>query len=398
MNLIFRHDPCLASMLIPDLGIIDNVYACVKNALARSPESRFFSKGWGDPAAMEEVQRRIFSSQPPADITVQWESEWTPYLGHVARDGYFDTPWFQPYLPAECRTCYFRLILPEPEARCPVYLQMATSGEEGYGAREANFAIPLLARGHGSLIVEHPYLGRRRPASQRSTRLGHVSDFLLLGGAAVEEARSLLQWLRTRGHAQLGITGVSIGGHLAALAGVLTGFDVAIVPHVAPHSAVPVFSEGLLRKACDWEKLAEDGADPQYASRRLCSCLHFTGMEHFPPPRQDSAVIAIAALDDRFVPRHSIERLAHHWPDAEFRWVKGGHVSSIVGRRKVHLEALFDAMDRLKHTQTNSLSGCERIGGVHIAHGRVGVLPADVFHQRFQVPTVRRRPVGEASA
>jgi hypothetical protein len=39
---------------------------------------------------------------------------------------------------------------------------------------------------------------------------------------------------------------------------------------------------------------------------------------------------------------------------------------------------------------------CERIGSIHISHGRLGILPADVFHQRFQVPTVRRRPVGEA--
>ena len=341
-------------MLIPDLGIIDNLYVCVKNAVVRSTESRFFSKGWGDHAAMDEVQRHISSGQRPADITVKWESEWTPYLGHFARDGYFETPWFQPYLPAECRTCYFRLIQPEPDSPCPVYLQMATSGEEGYRAREANFAIPLLDKRHGSLILEHPFLGRRRPSGQHSTRLGQVSDFLLLGGTAVEEARSLLQWLRTKGYRQLGITGVSIGGHLAALAGVLTGFDVAIVPYVAPHSAVPVFSEGLLKQACDWEKLAGNRIDTQFASRRLCRCLQFTGMEHFPPPRNNSAVIAVAALDDRFVPRHSIETMSRHWPDAEFRWIKGGHVSSILGRRKVHLAALFDAMAMLKDTQKKS--------------------------------------------
>jgi hypothetical protein len=335
-------------MFIPDLGIIDNLYACMKNAAVRSREARFFSQGWGDQAAMDEVRRRIASGQRPADIAVKWESEWTRYLGHVARDGYFETPCFQPYLPAECRTCHFRLILPEPEARCPVYLQMATSGEQGYRAREANFAIPLLARGHGSLILEHPYLGRRRPLGQHSTRLDHVSDFLLLGGTAVEEARSLLQWLRSEGYRQLGITGVSIGGHLAALAGVLTEFDVAIVPYVAPHSATPVFSEGLLKKACDWEELAGNSPDPWSAIRQLRGCLHFTGLEHFPPPRNKPAVIAVAALDDRFVPRHSTETLSRHWPGVEFRWLRGGHVSSIVGHREMHLAALFDAMARLE--------------------------------------------------
>jgi hypothetical protein len=340
------------SMLVPDLGIIDDLYAYVKNKMvARSAQSRFFSKGWGDHAAIAEVRRRISSGAPPADIMVTWESEWTPYLGHFARDGYFETPCFQAHLPEECRTCHFRMILPDPGRPCPVYLQMATSGEEGYAGREAGLAVPLLAGGCGSLIVEHPYHGRRRPAGQRSTRLSQVSDLLLLGGAAVEEARSLLQWLYGNGYRQLGITGVSIGGHLAALTGVLTPFDVAIVPYVAPHSAVPVFTEGLIKEACDWEKLGGNGPGTRFASQRLRSYLHFTGMEHFPPPRKSAAAIAIAALDDRFVPRHSVEMLSRHWPDAQIRWIEGGHVSSILGHRKVHLAALVDAMDMLAEVQ-----------------------------------------------
>jgi dienelactone hydrolase len=339
-------------MLIPKLGVIDDVYAYVKNkTTAQCAESRFFSKGWGNHAAIGEVQRPIFSGTPPADIEVMWENEWRPYRGHYARDGFFETPHFRAYLPEESRTCYFRIILPEPELRCPVYVHMAASGEEGYAAREAGIAVPLLARRWGSLIVEHPYLGRRRPAAQRSTRLGQVSDLLLLGGTAIEEARSLLQWLYSQGHPRLGITGVSMGGHLAALAGVLTAFDLAIVPYVAPHSAVPVFAEGLIKKACDWEKLAGNKVDTQFANQKLRKCLQCTGIDHFPPPRNQAAVIAIAARDDRFVPGHSVETLSRHWPNAELRWIDGGHVSSILGRRSSHLAALVDAMDMLGEIQ-----------------------------------------------
>lgn len=335
-------------MLIPNLGIIDNLYAYVKNKAGRSPGSLFFSHGWGDGSAIAEVKSRIFSGQPAADIEVKWESDWTPYLGHFARDGYFETPFFREYLPVECRTCYFRLILPELEKPCPVYLQMATTGEEGYRSREANMVVPLLQQACGSLILEHPYLGRRRPSQQSSTRLSHVSDLLLLGGAAVEEARALLEWLRNNGYFHLGITGVSIGGHLAALTGVLTPFDIAIVPCVAPHSAVPIFTEGLMKKSCDWRTLSADESDPSPANLQLVKYLHFTGIEQYPRPRNNGAVIAIAALDDRFVPRHSTETLSRHWPDAEFRWIKGGHVSSILGQKKAFLSALVDAMSMLQ--------------------------------------------------
>ena len=339
-------------MLIPKLGIIDDLYAYLENKVtARRAESRFFSKGWGNHAAIGEVQRKIFSGTPPVDIEVRWENEWRPHRGHYARDGLFETSHFRAYLPEESRTCYFRIISPEPELRCPVYVHMAASGEEGYAAREASIAVPLLARGCGSLIVEHPYLGRRRPAAQRSTRPNHVSDLLLLGGTAIEEARSILQWLYRRGHPRLGITGVSMGGHLAALAGVLTAFDLAIVPYVAPHSAVPVFTEGLIKKACDWEKLAGNDIHKEFAEQKLRKYLQCTAIDQFPLPRNQAVVIAIAARDDRFVPAHSVEAPSRHWPNAELRCIEGGHVSSILGQQNSHLAALVDAMDMLGEVQ-----------------------------------------------
>lgn len=343
-------------MLIPGLGIIDELYAYVRTkAAAGRAEARFFSQGWGDHGAIGEVRRRIFSGMPPADIAVEWEGGWRPHRrshpAYYARDGYFRTPHFRSHLPEASHTCYFRLILPEPDLRCPVYVHLAASGQEGYAARQAGIAVPLLARRCGSLIVECPYLGRRRPPTQRSTRPSRVSDLLLLGGAAVEEARSLLQWLDRRGHPRLGVTGASMGGYLAALAGMLTAFDVAIVPYVAPHSAVPVFTEGLFRKACDWKKLAGDRLNQGFADRKLRQYLQCTGIDQFPPPRNKAVVIAVAARDDRVVPGHSVEALSRRWPDAELRWIAGGHVSSLLGRQRSHLSALVDAMEMLGEEQ-----------------------------------------------
>lgn len=38
------------------------------------------------------------------------------------------------------------------------------------------------------------------------------------------------------------------------------------------------------------------------------------------------------------------------------------------------------------------------IGAVDIAHSRLRIFPADLFHQGFQIPTVGRGPTGESSA
>lgn len=334
-------------MYIPSHGIFDNVYAFLKNRLRQSPAPFFFAKGWGAATAMEAVRGRALSSSDPLDIDVQWESSWVARHGGFARDGFFETPLFREHLPPECRMAYFRLVLPDSEARCPVCVVMATTGEEGYAAREFAMSAPLLARGIGTLLLEHPYLGRRRPADQPSSRLNAVSDLLLLGGVAVEEARALLSWLRAGGFSRLGVTGVSMGGHLAALAGVQTPFDIAIVPCVAPHSGVPVFTEGLLSKECDWETLSLEHGSLVHARQRLRQLLDFTSVELFPPARNNNAVISVAATDDRYVPRHSTQALHTHWSGAELRWLRGGHISSIVSQKDAFRNAIADAMARL---------------------------------------------------
>lgn len=334
-------------MYLPQCGFLDNIYSYLKNRALRTAAPLFFSKGWGDAAASEAVRQRARSRGEPAAINVQWESSWIARHGGVARDGFFETPLFREYLSPECRTAYFRLILPGSEEPHPVCVVMATTGEEGYAAREVAMSVPLLARGIGTLLLEHPFLGRRRPADQASCRLNVVSDLLLLGGVVIEEARSLLTWLRLGGFTRLGVSGVSMGGHLAALAGAQTPFGVAIVPCVAPHSGVPVFTEGLLSDECDWIALADEYGSGDRARNRLRQLLDFTSVDLFPPACSNNMVIFVAAIDDRYVPKDSTQALRMHWPHAEVRWLRGGHISSIVRHKSVFRAAIVDAMMQL---------------------------------------------------
>jgi len=328
-------------------GFLDNLYAYLTNARSRNRTCPFFSKGWGDPGAIEAVKERLLSGLPPADISIHWETPWRRRGDHAFRDGRFETPFFHEYLPSRCKTAHFRLMQPTADRCYPMYLHMVQTGEEGYTIREDRIAIPLLKKGIGALMLEYPFLGKRRPGTKTTARLDYVSDLLLLGGVAIEEARSLLVWLFSTGYNRVGVTGVSLGGYLATVTGALTSFPLAIVPCVAPHSGVPVFTEGLFSRSCDWTKLGSSVGGIDCARQRFRDLLKFTGVDTFPPGKPTDSIISVAATDDRFVPRHSSEMILRHLSGTEIRWLSGGHVSSIIFQKKAFRVALADAIYRL---------------------------------------------------
>lgn len=325
-------------------GWLDPAYFLLRHRLASLRERPFFSLGWGDPRACDEVRQRFLHAAAPAALQIEWDGDWRLEQGCRLRDGRFLTPYYREWLPAEAHTAYFRMLLPPTPEVPPVYVHTATTGEEGYAMRQQAICQPLARLGIGTLMLEHPFLGRRRPPGQPDSRLDRVADLVLLGGVVVEEVRALLAWLRGQGFDRLGVTGISKGGHLAALAGALTPFELAIAPLVAPHSGVPVFTEGLLSRVCDWRQLAGEPAQITAARARMAQLLEFTSVESLPPPHPASRVIAVAARDDHFVPRHSSEALQRHWRQAEFRWIGGGHVSSIAFNKPAFIRAQLEAM------------------------------------------------------
>lgn len=52
---------------------------------------------------------------------------------------------------------------------------------------------------------------------ERRSCLKNVSDLFVMGGALVLESAVLLHWLEREGYGPLGMTGISMGGHVRAL-------------------------------------------------------------------------------------------------------------------------------------------------------------------------------------
>ena len=145
---------------------------------------------------------------------------------------------------------------------------------------------------------------------------------------AVWDVRRLVQWAGAQDGAPVGITGVSLGGFVAALvAGLEPGLACALL-------GVP---------AVDLIDLIDHHSprtrDPQY--QRMLALARQVGVVISPlsvtpkPPLERRFVYA--GLADRLAhPRHQVGRLWEHWGRPEVLWYRGGHIafsrSKAVGR------------------------------------------------------------------
>ena len=321
-------------------GWLDVLYFRWTNkALTQRP--LLFDQGWGSRACIEAVVQRFLNPGTTCPIEVRWKGSWRKEEHYHVRDGDFRSPFFEDHLPPECAYVKFRMVVPDPEETCPVVLHPATTREDDFRSRQIT-AGALAKRGIGTVLMEGPFRGSRRPSYQPSAYLVRLSDFFLHCGAAIEESRSLLQWLHNAGYSKLGIAGISKGGYIASVAGIRSDMPLSIVTLVAPHSGVPVFLEGLTQHMCDWQKMQSTCGDTPVRDM-LRSVFATTGLDVMAEPGSDKKMIAIGAVNDRFVPRGSYDIMNRHWRNIDFRWRSGGHVSSILDR-KYFVQAICEAM------------------------------------------------------
>ncbi len=63
--------------------------------------------------------------------------------------------------------------------------------------------------------MENPFYGSRKPPGQVRSQLQHVSDLFVMGLALIFECLVLLKWLEGEGLGPVGLTGLSMGGHVS---------------------------------------------------------------------------------------------------------------------------------------------------------------------------------------
>ncbi len=296
--------------------------------MARVP---FFEDGWGELKPLRWRQR-------PGPIDVVWD-EMQRGRDHVRQEGRFWSP-DADHLPPEAQTARVLLVTPDGQHQGPAVVHMAATGDEGYRRRLHSLAKPLVRRGVSSVILENPYYGARRPSAQTGVSVRTVADLLHMGTASILEGVALVHWLATAGFGPVGVTGVSMGGQMAATVAALVDRPIAAIPCLPSHSATVVFCEGLLSRGVVWDAL---GPTEMSARRRLRTLLEDTDIRMLAPPVRPDATILFGARHDAYVPTHSVESLHRHW-GGQLRWLECGHVQAFVAKRRAFMDGIVDAL------------------------------------------------------
>ncbi|KYB29747.1 protein ABHD18 isoform X2 [Tribolium castaneum] len=230
--------------------------------------SKCFTKGWGDPENLMELFnfRKLVSNRNacyellPKDYPVDIINV-QRFTDFQILEGRLWTP-FRMFLPSllvpEIQQVYFQMILPRkwPSSDYrPLCIHLAGTGDHYFWRRRNFMAKPLLQAGIGSLIVENPYYGTRKPKDQLRSSLHYVSDIFVMGGCLILETLALLNWCEQIGFGPLGVSGISMGGHMASLAASNWPKPLVLVPCLSWSTASSVFTEGVMSESIDWDML-----------------------------------------------------------------------------------------------------------------------------------------------
>jgi len=355
---------------------VDCVVGSLTSAFGRA---KFFSEGWGPCDAWTShilnwkseilVQHQTRRQKSATEIGLSWSNYHVSRRhGFFFREGRFVSPVVQQLakasgrsleLPIESAEARFLLASPTEQlhATTPFVLLLAGTGEHTYSRRLRGIVEPLLRDGVGAIILTNAYYGERKPQRQFGSKLRKVSDLLALGYTTVEEARVLLHWLYDGGCERLCVAGVSQGGLHATMTASLFPHPIAVVPAFAPESACYVFTRGILGRNCDWRSLDADLPRNAAASNALDHMEHvlqLTDIRNFPAPPPPQRAVLVAAEHDLYVSPSSTNIWRRHWPWAELRWVRAGHVTGILFQSAAVCAAIRDA---LNSSSSSSSSG-----------------------------------------
>ncbi|CAG9760354.1 unnamed protein product [Ceutorhynchus assimilis] len=243
--------------------------------------SQFFTKGWGVPEHLERLFdfRKVMSNRETCYQLVPKDYSVTILNSQVLADchiieGKFQTP-FAKYQPGlvlpEVENAFFQMILPLhwDDAFKPVCIHLAGTGDHFYWRRRNIMVKPLLKAGIGAIILENPFYGLRKPKDQNRSCVQYVSDIFVMGGCLILECLVLLNFCEKLGLGPLGVTGISMGGHMASLAATNWPKPLVLVPCLSWSTASSVFTEGVMSESIDWSMLEAQYLNDELYSEKL---------------------------------------------------------------------------------------------------------------------------------
>ncbi|XP_066089472.1 protein ABHD18 isoform X2 [Saccopteryx bilineata] len=255
--------------------------------------TKLFIRGWGRPEDLKRLFefRKIIGNRERCQNLVS--SDYPVYIDKIEEqsdcrilDGHFVSPmahYVPDIMPIESVIARFQFIVPREwnSKYRPVCIHLAGTGDHYYWRRRTLMARPMIKEARmASLLLENPYYGCRKPKDQIRSSLKNVSDLFVMGGALVLESAALLHWLEREGYGPLGMTGISMGGHMASLAVSNWPKPMPLIPCLSWSTASGVFTTGVLSKSINWREL-EKQYYTQTVYEEIIHMLEYCGTDSF---------------------------------------------------------------------------------------------------------------------
>ena len=176
------------------------------------------------------------------------------------------------------------------------------------------------------LHVQLPFHGVRNPISARFHGEFFWSGDLVRTIEALRQscidARTLVAWLRSLGYAEVGVTGISLGGSIAMLLACVAPLPDYIVPIVSHLQLAEAVEEApiLWRMKADLEGFGVGRAQREDIFRRL-------GIATMRPLLAPERQLWIMARNDVYIAAPLVERQWHAWGEPPIEWIAGGHMT-----------------------------------------------------------------------
>ncbi|KJH51817.1 hypothetical protein DICVIV_02008 [Dictyocaulus viviparus] len=357
--------------------------------------SKLFTKNWGHPKTYKELvkhkkdvmsQRRVGQCIESLKVDMIVEKQQIAE-GVRILDGKFRSPhaiMYPKQLPGCLQWAHWRAYLPNIP-RKGVCIHLSGTGDHSYIRRELGFARGLLEEGVGSILLQNPFYGDRKPPSQFRSSLENVSDLFVMGAALVSECNYLISWAISEGYGPIALSGVSMGGFMASLAATNVCVPVGVIPCMSWTTAAPTFTEdfealflGALRNAINYDQLQRQIEDQEYlkklssisdvnwvdemhernsanglgsAYNMMCILMdEFTCLANYPIPIDTSLCTAIVAEHDAYVLRsHGAVDFEEVWPGmrvVEMR--RMGHVTAYLYGHHLFREIVTQTLRRME--------------------------------------------------
>jgi hypothetical protein len=186
------------------------------------------------------------------------------------------------------------------------------------------YVRPFVKAGFSVAFVSHPFHLERTPRGSYSGELVVSADVVLTVEAFRQGVIDLIgtaEWLRARGHRQVGVLGYSLGGYLAGIMGAIRGDWAFVVMGGNGDTPVsPILDTPL------GQNIREDLAACGMLDRaRLTRAWTIISPGAFRPKVPRERILMVAGRYDQIMLPRSVRRLWTAWDRPELHWLRRSH-------------------------------------------------------------------------